>query len=533
MNRIIRRANKRLSLSNAALLLVASSLTGQVLGFMRVKLINANFSATGPNSTDAFFAAFKIPDFFYFTIAAGALGVAFMPVLADHLQKHDRKGVWELSTSLLNFLALIMFAVGLGIFIFAEPLIHNIVAPSLEPQQLHNAVVIMRLIAFNPLLFTIAGIITSVQQTFGRFFFYAIAPLIYNASIIASIFIFKDNIGLIGLGVGALIGAFLQLLIALVGLSGLNFKYYRKINFKTPDFRKILRQLPPRSIDQGIMSLNSIVNTNFARRLGTGYISYYENAYTLHTAPTLLIGTAISSAAFPRFINSIAKGRMDEFRQEFLKVLRIIIWIATPVVVVSFFGRGYLARMIFSRNAPEIAAIFGFLSGAIFFRTIYTVVSRYFYAQKDTWTPLFDSLFAIGLNIVLVMILAKPTSYGITGIALAESIVAGSQLIILTTIMFIRDPKLLDKQFFGGVGKIISITGFTVLATYLAVGVLPLNVNDVGFITLGVKLTIIASVTLSVHLALSSLFGLEEAVPVFRKIQNIKKAVFKPLRIDP
>jgi putative peptidoglycan lipid II flippase len=533
MNRIIRRANRRLSLSNAALLLVASSLTGQVLGFMRVKLINANFSATGASSTDAFFAAFKIPDFFYFTIAAGALGVAFMPVLADHLHKHDRKGVWELSTSLLNLLAIVMFFIGAIIFIFAEPLIHYIVAPSLEPQQLHNAVIIMRLIAFNPLLFTIAGIITSVQQTFGRFFFYAIAPLVYNMSIIASIFIFKDSLGLVGLGVGALIGSFLQLLIALVGLSGLNFKYYRRINFSTPDFRKILRQLPPRSIDQGIMSINSIVHTNFARRLGTGNISFYENAYTLHTAPTLLIGTAISSAAFPRFNDSIAKGRMDEFRQEFLKILRIIIWIATPVVVVSFFGRGYLARMIFSRNAPEIAAIFGFLTGAIFFRTIYTIVSRYFYAQKDTWTPLFDSLFAIALNIVLVMILAKPSSYGITGIALAESIVAGCQLFILTTIMLIRDPKLFDKKFFSGLGKIISVTGFTVMAAYVTVGIIPLNVNDVGFITLGVKLFIIAAVTFSVHVALSSLFGLEETIPIFNKLRNFKKAIFKPLRIDP
>src|SRR5690606_4069196 len=97
--------------------------------------------------------------------------------------KHDRRGVWKLSASLLNFLAVIMFFVGLIIFIFAEPLIHYVVAPNLEPHQLHNAATIMRLVAFNPLLFTISGILTSVQQTFGRFFFSAVAPLIYNLSI--------------------------------------------------------------------------------------------------------------------------------------------------------------------------------------------------------------------------------------------------------------------------------------------------------------------------------------------------------------
>lgn len=532
MKRILKRASKKMTLSNAAVLLVATSLIGQLLGFLRVKLINANFSAFGDQSTDSFFAAFKIPDFFFFTIAAGALGVAFMPILADHLQNKDKKGVWDLSSSLLNFLAIIMLFVGLIIFIFAKPLISNIVAPDLNPEQLNNAVLIMRLIAFNPLLFTISGILTSVQQTFGRFFFYAMAPLIYNTSIIISIFIFRDNIGLVGLGIGALAGALLQLFIAFLGLYGMDFKYRQIISFKSPDFRKILTLLPPRSIDLGITSINSIVATNYARRLGAGYISFYENAYTLHTAPTLLIGTAISTAAFPRFNNALARGRKDQFRAEFLKVLRIIIWIITPIIVVCFFGRGYLARMIFSRNAPEIAAIFGFLTGAIFFRTIYTIVSRYFYAQKDTWTPLFDSILAIILNIVLVMHFAKATSYGVTGIALAESIVAGAQLTVLLIIMLIRDPKLFDKKFFVGLVKIFSITGFSIMATFIMVSILPLKFNDVGFFTLGIKLSAITLVTLLVHLTLSSLFGLEEAEPVIRKLRAIKRTILRPVPID-
>ena len=532
MKQIFRKANRRLSLGNTAALLVATSLVGQVLGFLRVKLINANFSALGPDSTDAFFAAFKIPDFFYFTIAAGALGVAFMPVLADHLQKHDRKGVWELSTSLLNFLAIIMFVVGLGIFIFAEPIIHGLVAPNLEPKQLSNAVTIMRLIAFNPLLFTVSGILMSVQQTFGRFFFFAVAPLIYNTSIIASIFIFRDNIGLVGLGIGALIGALLQLAIAAIGLKGLHFKYHKLINFRAPDFKKILKLLPPRSIDQGITSINSIVATNFARRLGTGNVSFYENAYTLHTAPTLLIGTSISTAVFPRLNNSVARGNMNAFRQEFLKILRIIIWVTVPVVIVCFFGRGYLARMIFSRNAPEIAAIFGFLTGAIFFRTVYTIVSRYFYAQKDTWTPLIDTLLAFVLFVYLVSIFSKPSSYGITGIALAEAIVAGFQLFILTTIMVMRDHKLFDKKFIAGLGKIVSVTGFTVLAAYIMVSLFPLGSTDTGFITLTAKMSLIAGVTFSVYLFFSSLFGLEETVPVFRKARAVWRTILRPIKVE-
>lgn len=527
-SRFLTRANKRISLGGAAALLASAAFIGQLLGILRVKLVNANFSAVGPDSTDAYFAAFKIPDLFFFTVAAGALGVAFMPFLADRIAKGDKKGAWELSNSLLNLLAMVMLAVGVIIFVFAEPLIRYIVAPDLTPAQLHNATTIMRIVAFNPFLFTVSGILTAVQQSFGRFFFYALSPLIYNLSIIVSIFVFKDSLGLIGLGVGALAGAILQLLIVLFGFSGLNFKYRTKINWQSKDFRKMLVQIPPRSLDQGIDSLNSIVETNFARRLGEGNISYYENAFVLHTAPTMLVGTAISTAAFPRLNDRMAQGRPDLFRKDFLKILRVIIWLILPIAVISYFARGYLARLIFSRDAPEIALILGFFVGAIVFRTIYTMMSRWFYAQKDTKTPLFVSLFAIALNILLAYTLSRPTAYGVTGLAMAQSIVAGAEVLILFVVMILRDHKLLDPSFFSGLIKIISVTGFTVIAAFFMISIMPLETSDRGFVTLSTKLGAITCVTFFVHVGMSTLFSLEEAKPVIRKV---RKVIMTPIKI--
>ncbi|HVS79231.1 MAG TPA: lipid II flippase MurJ, partial [Candidatus Saccharimonadales bacterium] len=180
MNRWISRANQRVSLTSAAALLVGASLFGQLLGFMRTQVVNGNFNTTGHITTDAYFAAFKIPDFFFYTIAAGALGVAFMPFLAEKLHQGDRQSVWKMTSGLLNFLGLLMFVVGLILLIFTQPLLRLVVGHNLSPSQTHDAVVIMRLVAFNPLLFTISGILTSLQQTFGRFFFYALAPILYN-----------------------------------------------------------------------------------------------------------------------------------------------------------------------------------------------------------------------------------------------------------------------------------------------------------------------------------------------------------------
>jgi putative peptidoglycan lipid II flippase len=502
---------------------------------MRVKLVNANFPLLGPDSTDAYFAAFKIPDLFFFTLAAGALGVAFIPFLNDRLQKHDRRAAWELSNSLMNLLTLVMLVVGIILFVFADPLLRA-VAPTMSPEQMHNGTTIMRLIAFNPVLFSISAIITSVQQTLGRFFFYALAPLIYNLSIIVSAIVFSEahargggpgHLGLVGLGVGALVGAVLQLLVAVLGFVGLGYKYKAIINLQNPDFRQMLKQLPPRSLDQGIDSLNSIVETRFARQLGEGNLTNYENAYVLQNTPTMLIGTTISTAAFPRLTERLSQGRTDLFRKEFLQILRTMIWLIMPVVVVCYFSRGYLARLIFTRGAPDIAIIFGFFTAAIIFRTIYSIISRWFYAQKDTRTPLFVSLFAIALNIILAYKLSRPWAYGIEGLAMAQSIVAAAEVVILGIVMVIRDPKLLNAYLLNGIYKIVSITGFTVVAAYCMLSILPLQRNDVGFITLGTKLSAITFVTFVVYIGMSALFGMEEVRPIFRKLRKLMLAPVK------
>jgi putative peptidoglycan lipid II flippase len=523
------RKKTRVSLGNIAALLIGTSFAGQLLGFLRTKLVNTNFPTTGPHSTDAYFAAFNIPDFFFFTLAAGALGVAFMPVLSDRLFKGDKKGVWELSNSLMNLLAIIMAVVGIIMLFFARPLIKHVVAPGLSPAQLHTAADIMRLLAFNPLLFTLSGVLTSVQQTMGRFFFYAIAPLFYNTSIIISIFVFKHNIGLVGLGVGALVGAIAQLLVIMLGLWKLGYSWHPSIKWQSADFHTILRNLPPRSLDQGVDQVENIVETHIASGLGSGSITFYNNAYILSTAPMLLIGTAISTAAFPRLNARLSQGRPDLFRKDFLMVLRAMIWISAPLAVLCYFCRGYLARLIYAKGSPQIAIIFGYLALAIFFRIIYAIISRWFYAQKDTKTPLFVSIFTIALNVVLAVTLARPSAYGVAGLALAQSIVATVEVFILVSIMLIRDHRLFDAQFWSGVWRIMSVTGFSVVAGFIMISIYPLGINDRGIVTLGSKLIFITVVTYSVHIAVSALFGLEEVRPIF---YQLRKIILKPVKLD-
>lgn len=524
MNRFLGRANQRLSLSSAAVLLAGTSLVGTILGVLRTKLINANFNNF---ESDAYFAAFKIPDFVFFTLASGALGVAFLPILSEKLY-NNKQSAWAIANYILNALAIVAFVAALVIIIFARPLLHHIVAPGFTPEQLQLSVAIMRIIAVNIFIFAISTVLTTMQQAVGRFFFVAIAPLFYNGSIIASIFIFGHQIGIVGLGIGVAMGAVLQLLVVAIGMIGMNFRYHFKIDFKNKSFRDVLRILPARSIDQGVDYINSIAETRFASRLSIGAVTNYENALVLHNAPTMLIGTAISTAAFPRLTDRLAQNRVDLFRKEFVNVMRTMIWIAVPVVIISYFTRAYLARIIFARSNREIALIFGFLCIAIFFRIMYSIISRYFYAHKDTKTPLYVSLFIIALNIGLAYSLSKPSVYGIVGLALAQSIVAFVEVLILLTIMLIRDRHLFDRAFLDSLGRILSVGGFTAFSAYLTLHYLPLYSYDTG-LGLIAKFIFIGSIVMAVNLIFSYIFGIEEAKVVFARI---RKMLLKPIRIQ-
>jgi len=527
MNRIIKYANKYKGISNITMLLVGSALLTQILGLVRTKLVNGNFHAFGPNSTDAYFAAFNIPDFFFYTFAAGALGVALIPIISQHFSKKDKTAAYELTTSILNLFALITLFAGAIIFIFARPLIHHVVAAGMTPAQLNNAVIITRLIAFNPFLFTVSGVLTSLQQSLNRFVFFALGPIFYNTSIILSIFIFKHNIGLVGLGVGALVGAVLQLIIIAFGLIGIDYHWNHNIFWHRKDFKTVMVNFPARSIGLSINQIEGIVETHFADGLGTGNVTFYNNANILSNAPIYLIGSTISMAVFPRLTRRIANNQMDQFREDFLKYLRILIWMILPVTIICFFTRGYLARLIFAKDSGQISSIFGFLAAAILFNTIYSIISRWFFAQKNIMTPLLVSVGIIILNGILAYVFSRPSAYNVEGLALAQSVVAAIEVFVLVIIMIIKDHHIFNKNFISGLLKIISVTGFTALISYLMISSLPLQLKDRGFVTLGSKFGLIAGVSLLVHLLVSYAFGLDEINPVIRKIRSISGRIFR------
>lgn len=525
------KANRRLPLKLAATLLAASSLLASLLGLFRDRLLNGMYYETYPTGIDAYTVAFTIPDFMFFILVSGALSVTFIPVFNQRLASGNKKSAWELSTSLLNLMALVTLATSILIIIFAEPLVRFVVGPGLDESSTSLAVSMMRVIAINPFLFAIATVFASMQQAVGRFAFFALAPAIYNIGIIIGALFFTNGIsifgwqvfdgGIMGVALGVVLGSVMQLLVSSLGLFGMGFDYRFKIYWKNKGFHQVLRLLPPRSLDQGIDYVNSIVETNLASRMQPGSVRAYQQATALSFVPINLIGVAISTAAFPKMTERLGQGRPDLFKKELQSVLRVIIWLALPVTIIAYFGRGYLVNFINNGGDQYMASILGILALTILFRSIYFISARSFYAQQDTKTPLYISLFTISLNIILAVWFSMGLGMEVYGLAWAAVITSFVEVAILFALMSRRIPGLFDKPFVNAVVRMASATGFMAIVTYVLVSLFPLSAEDQSFFSSFPKFALIVGLSLIFYILICRVLRLPEVNPIIVRVRNL------------
>jgi len=524
--------NKRLTVQLAAVLLASSTLLSSGLGLFRDRLLNGMYFETYKVGLDAYTVAFTVPDFMFFILVSGALSVTFIPVFNQRLGTGNKKSAWQLSTSLINFMALITLVTSALIIIFAEPILNYVIAPGLSESGAALATSMMRVIAVNPFLFAIAAVIASMQQAIGRFVFFALAPAIYNVGIIIGAVFFTNGIyffgyelfdgGIMGVALGVVLGSILQLIVSAIGLIGLGFDYEFKIYWKNKGFRKVLSLLPARSFDQGMDYAVSLVETNLASRMTEGTVRAFQQATTLHMVPINLIGVAISTAAFPGMTERLSQGRPDLFKEELQKILRVIIWLALPVALIAFFARGFLVNFINPHGDNDLmASLLGVLAIAILFRSIYHIAARSFYAQQDTKTPLYISFVSIGLNIVLAVWFTFSLQLGAYGLAAAQSIIATLEVAILFGVMSVRIPGLFDRPFVGAIAKMMSATGFTAIVCYIAVGIFPLIANSQSFFASFPNFCAIVFISFVAYLFICKLMRIEEVNPVIKKVSRI------------
>ena len=534
---VVSLANSQLSVKTAAIVLASSTLLSALLGIFRDRWLNSMYYDTYPAGLDAYTAAFTVPDFLFFLITSGALAVTFIPVFNQRLISGNKKSAWELSSSLINLLAIIALVASIFMMIFADPLIRYIVAPGLNESAMSLAINMMRVIAINPFLFSISTVLSSMQQAVKRFIFYAIAPALYNVGIIVGILSFTNGInifgwqlfegGIMGVAIGVVFGALLQLGASIAGLVGLGFDYEFKIHWKNQGFRSVLKMLPTRSIDQGIDYVTGIMNTNLASRMGEQSIRAFQQASSLRGMPVNLIGVAISTAFYPKLSEEAGKNDEESFRNTLRSALSSIIWISLPVSIVAFFIRGYVVFFIKNGGDAKIASVLGALVVAIFTQSLYHIVARGYYAKQQLRKPLIISIIAFVVQVVCALLFSF-FSFGPEGLAHAMSISALFEVVVLLAIEN-RDMnhQLLNATFWKSMGKILLASIITGIVSYIITKLLPLRATDISFFAVFPKFCVIVGGSAIVYIITCLILGVEEVKPVVDKIAG---ALFKNVK---
>ncbi len=432
----------------------------RILGFVRDILIARFLGSTV--TSDAFFVAFRIPNFFRRVLAEGAYSAALIPVFSgvviDSKNDHEAADFVENTMSLLLFVTVILTF----IFFFGMPYIIQILAPGFSAnKEAFDLAVHFGKIIFPYLIFiSLVAHFASINNVHGKFVAGAFAPAILNISLILSLFILTPQLSTAGhaLSYGVLIGGLFQFIYLYKAV----LKFYRP-RIRIPHFdkklKKFLRLFFPGLIGSGVIQLNIVIGTIIASFLPIGAISHIYYADRLNQLPLAIFGIAMGIVLLPSLSKAIKQNNKEEITTTQNRSLEFCLLIALPSAAGLYILSSPIIYILFERGAflPEdtfytakVLSIFALgLPAYILIKVLVTC----FFAREDTKTPLYISVISVIINIVLSLLLIGTMRE--MGIALATAISSWVNAVLLFFILRIQKNILLDSRFINSSFKII------------------------------------------------------------------------------
>lgn len=445
----------------AATLVMALFVVSRALGLVRQMVIGALFGTSG--DLDAYLAAARISETVFLVIAGGALGSAFIPTFSGHLAKEDYAGAWRLASAVANLTFIVLTAVAGVLVVFAPALVRTAIAPGFDPAQQALTASLLRLMLISPVIFGVSGVIMGTLNAYQHFLLPALAPSVYNLSIIGGALLLGPRIGVRGMAVGVVIGAALHLLVQVPGLLHQRVRYVPTLGLGNPSVREVGRLMAPRILGTAVAQLNFVINNSLASGLGEGAVSAINFAWLVMMLPQGVFAQAVGTAAFPTFAEQVARGERDEMRSTLAATLRVVFSLSLPATVgLLALGRP-LVGLLFERGAFEatstdaVAWALGFYALGLVGHAGLEIIARAFYALHDTLTPVWVGGLAMGLNVALSLTL--PGVFGLAGcpphagLALANSVATLLELVGLLALIRRRMGGLEGRQMLVALAK--------------------------------------------------------------------------------
>ena len=519
-------ANRQIA--RAAGVVMAGFVLSNLVGLVRQMLITNAFGTSA--ALDAFYAAERLPNILFTLVAGGALASAFIPTFTEFLEKDDREGAWQLASAIANLVTLVLTVVSVLAWIWAEPLVAEIIAPKFPAAQQALTASLLRVMLLTSIIFGISGLLMGVLNAHQSFLLPALAPTFYWLGMIFGVLFLVPHMGIYGLAWGAVIGAGLHMGVQLPGLVKMpQVRYWPSFGLRVPAVRQVGRLMAPRLLGVAVVQLNFLVNVIVSSGLPEGSLTAITVAFQIMTMPQVVIAQAIAVAALPTFSAQVARGQLDEMRSSLATTLRSILFLAIPATMGLILLRVPVLSLLFQRGEFDQRsvsltawALLWYTAGLVG-HSLVEIVSRAFYALQDTKTPVFVGTAAMSLNVLFSLTFpALFTRWGWMphgGLALANSLATALEMAVLLVLMRRRLQGLEGGYVLLGTLKSVAATVMMSVALVFWLwyaDAAPLWLTAVGGIGLGG----------AVYALLMWLMRVEEVMEIMQQVRaKIKKRI--------
>lgn len=423
-------------LASAAGFIMLAMIISRILGYVRDMVIYARF---GQNAiTDAYNAAFSIPDFLYMLLVGGALSSAFIPVFSGYLATGKEEDAWRIASTVFNLIVLLMAAgIAFG-YIFTSQLVYALV-PGFAPETMALTVKLTRIMFVQAFFMALSGLSMGILNSYHHFTSPAIGSILYNLGIIAAGMALAPYLGITGFSIGVVAGAVANFAVQVPSLVRRGLHYRFTLDLRHPGVRRIGTLILPVLVGLSVTQLNLFVNQNLASALPDGTVAALRTGQRLMQLPIGIFAVAMGVAVFPALTGQAAREELENFRRTLATGLKAMLFIMIPAQIGLAVIRVPLVRLLFEQgrftaeDTMATSTVLLFYTAGIFAYGSLQLLNRAFYALQDTRTPVGVAIVTIAANIILNLFLVKVMGAG--GLALAYSLAGILNMLLLVVII--------------------------------------------------------------------------------------------------
>jgi len=454
-------------------IMMASVFLSRVLGFARDWAIAHFAGATA--QTNAYYAGFRLPDFVNYLIAGAALTVTFIPVFSKYMAEGDEREGWRVFSTVVTVMAFVLiFLIVLG-EIFAGPLVDRVVAPGFQPSERALAVFLTRLMLPAQLFFYEGSILSAVQYAKGHFTIPALAPLVYNTSIIVCGILLFAKIGITGFAIGVLLGAICgNFLLQIYGAHRMGASFTPNFRVKHPGFVLFLKLSLPIMLAVGLTYADDWISTHYASYLANGAVTWLAYSKKLMQVPLGFVGQALAVASFPTLSHLYSERKFGDLNRVLNASVKALVISLVPISALMMAESQPLVHLFFTHTrlrGPDYqatASALVFYSLGLFAWGAQNILARGFYATRNTVVPAVVGTLTTCASLPVYIWLMHRMQH--EGLALASSIGIGAYTVVLFVLLARRTENPDTAGVVGFFFRVVAASVVTGVACYQFAG---------------------------------------------------------------